>query len=222
MASISETIQKIITAIANIFKRKPSLNTLSKDDLVKEKSLLEQNENKILREMSRLEKQKAKLFEEARQEAAESVRLAKARQIRDADQRIRSLQATLGPLGKRIGVLDRLIAQREMGNFAPGTSVVADVLRQTDAQQIQQEIDNALAADLMQEEKMNEMSETFKAAQERDEALYDEGEELQAIMAQIESAAAMDASVEEAALLKEQTPAQTESADAQKEQPMKE
>lgn len=222
MASISETIQKIITAIANIFKRKPSLNTLSKDDLVKEKSLLEQNENKILREMSRLEKQKAKLFEEARQEASESVRLAKARQIRDADQRIRSLQATLGPLGNRIGVLDRLIAQREMGNFAPGTSVVADVLRQTDAQQIQQEIDNALAADLMQEEKMNEMSETFKAAQERDEALYDEGEELQAIMAQIESAAAMDASVEEAALLREQTPAQTESADAQKEQPMKE
>jgi hypothetical protein len=172
--------------------------------------------------MKRLEEQKVKLFEEAKREPSESMRRAKARQIRDIDQRIRSLQATLGPLGQRISVLDRFISMHEMGNFAPGSSEVIDVIRQTDAQQIQQEIDSQLAADLMQEEKLNDMAETFKIARERDEAMYEEDEELSAILAEIESAAVMDASVEEAALLKEQAPSQREAAPADMENPMKE
>ena len=222
MASLSQTIQNIIAAITGIFKPKSSLNTLSKDALVKEKSILERNENKILREMERLEKQKTRLFEEAKKEPSDSVRRAKARQIREIDQRIRSLQATLGPLGQRISVLDRFISQHEMGNFAPGTSDVIDVLRQTDAQQIQQAIDSQLAADLMQEEKLSEMAETFKAARERDEAMCEEDEEILGIMAQIESAAAMDAGVEEAALLKEQSPPSEESASPHHESPLTE
>ncbi len=222
MASISETIQKIITAIASIFKRKPSLQNISKDELIKEKSTLERNERKILKQMETMEQQKIKLFEEAKREPSESVRRAKARQIRDIDQRINGLQATLSPLGKRISALGSLIAQREMGNFAPGTSEVMDALRQTDAQQIQQEIEEALAADLMQEEKLNGLAETFNAAQARDEALYDEGEELKNILAQIENAAAMDASVEEAALLKTQESASAESISHDKESPMQE
>lgn len=222
MASISETIQNIISAITGLFRPKPSLNTMSQDDLTKEKTILEQNENKILREMKRLEEQKVKLFEEAKREPSESMRRAKARQIRDIDQRIRGMQATLGPLGQRISVLDRFISMHEMGNFAPNSSEVIDALRRTDAQQIQQDIDNQLAADLMQEEKLNDMAETFKTAQERDEALYEEDEELMSIMTEIESAAVMDASVEEAALLKEQAPSQRESAPADMENPMKE
>jgi len=222
MVSISETIQQIITSIAGLFGRKKGLDSLSKDELQKEQRILEQNEHKITRKIEQLEAQKTRLFEEARREPSESVRRAKARQIRDIDQRIRSLQATLGPLGQRISVLDRFISMHEMGNFAPGSSEVIDVIRQTDAQQIQQDIDEQLATDLIQEEKINEMTETFKTARERDEAMYEEDEELSAILAEIESAAVMDASVEEAALLKEQAPSQRESAPADMENPMKE
>jgi len=203
MASISETIQNIISAITGLFRPKPSLNTMSQDDLTKEKTILEQNENKILREIKKLERQKARLFEEARREPSESVRRAKARQIRDIDQRIRSLQSTLTPLGKRLSVLDSLIAQHEMGNFAPGTSQVVDALRQTDAQQIQKNIDNQLVEDLVQEGKLDDMTETFKTAREREDAMHEEDEEIQAILSQIEQSAVMDADTEESAFLKE-------------------
>ncbi len=222
MASISETIQNLIAAIAGIFRPKKGLESLSKDDLIKQKNILERNETKILREIEDLEKKKAQLFEEAKQATSDSLRRAKARQIRDIDQRIRSLHGTLTPLGKRISVLNSLIAQHEMGALPAGASELVDTLRQTDAQAIQEEIDEQLAMDLVQDQKMDAMTETFAAARERDEALYEEDEELLDILAQIESAAAMEASVEEAALLKEQPPAEAESSPATKEGPMEE
>lgn len=222
MASIAETIRSLIDSITGIFRRKRGLESLSKDDLITQKTILEQNENKILREMERLEVQKTKLFEEAKQASSESVRRAKARQIRDIDQRIRGLQSTLTPLGKRISILGRLIAQHDTEALPEGVSEVADVLRRTDTQEIQNEIDAQLAADLMQDEKLDDMAESFNVAQERDEELYEEDEEVLAIMAQIESAAAMEASMEEAALLKEQSPAATETTSPDQEQPMKE
>ena len=203
MASLSETIQQIITSIAGLFGRKKGLDSLSKDELQKEQRILEQNEYKITRKIEQLEAQKTRLFEEARREPSESVRRAKARQIRDIDQRIRSLQSTLTPLGKRLSVLDSLIAQHEMGNFAPGTSQVVDALRQTDAQQIQKNIDNQLVEDLVQEGKLDDMTETFKTAREREDAMYEEDEEIQAILSQIEQSAVMDADTEESAFLKE-------------------
>ena len=221
MASISETIQKVIDSITRIFRRKSTLATLSRDDLVKEKNTLERNENKILRQMQQLEKKKELLFEEAKQERSESVRRAKARQIRDIDQRIRSLQATLGPLGQRISVLDRFISMHDMGNFAPGSSEVMDLLRQADSKEIEKEIKDDLAAAMMEEEKMDAMTESFKVARERDEEQYTADEELMDILAEIEQAAIRDASVEEAALLKE-TPSSKEATATNQETPMTE
>ena len=220
MASISQTIQNIIGSIMKLFRRKSTLETMSKDDLSQLKSKLELNENKILREIEKLEKQKEQLFEEATRERSESLRRAKARQIRDVDQRIRGLKATITPLGKRISILDRLIAQHDMGNFAPGTSEVIDILRQTDANELQKEIDNQLAEEMMQEEKLDTMAKTFRAAQEKDEAEHKLDEEVEAILAEIENAAIRDAEIEEVAFLQEQTPSSKETPSTEKEPPM--
>jgi len=133
---------------------------------------------------------------------------------------LREVSRPNSPGAQRLrGHMDPLMARARLWIEA---EMAAGRMRRTDAQQIQQDIDNQLAADLMQEEKLNDMAETFKTAQERDEALYEEDEELMSIMTEIESAAVMDASVEEAALLKEQAPSQRESAPADLENPMKE
>jgi hypothetical protein len=214
--TFSETIRGWFQSIANLFRPKQGLDSMSKDDLLAQKMQLERNENKILRQMKQLEAQKAKLFEEAKQEPSESMRRAKARQIRDIDQRIKGLQAVLGPLGQRIGVMDRLISQYEMGQFAKGSSELVDVLRETDAQVIQQQLDEALTEDILHDEKVGDMLDTFRASAEREAEQYEEDEDLLAILGEIEHAANLDAAAEESAILRAEKPF------AQTEQPMKE
>lgn len=214
--TFSETIKGWLQSIINLFRPKRGLDTLSKDDLLTQKMQLERNENKILRQMEQLERQKARLFEEAKQESSESMRRAKARQIRDIDQRIKGLQAVLGPLGQRISVIDRLVSQHEMGQFAAGSSEVVDALRETDAQVVQQEMDEALTEELLQDEKVDNMLETFRVSSAREAEMYDEDEDLLAIMDQIEQAASLDAAAEETAALSEEAPP------SQTEKPMKE
>jgi len=219
MASLSETIQNILAAIANIFKRKPtSIEKMSQDDLLKQKAILENNETKILNDIEKLEAEKIKLFEEAKNADSKSMMEAIARKIHTTDKRIKGLQATLGPLGQRISALDRFINMKEMGNLAPNTNKIIDVLRETDSEQIQQEVDKQLAQDLRQDEKMDDTLESFKMMQEQDDANFKEDEEIKSIMEQIEQAQAMDASVEEIALLKEHT--QPETAPKTKDTPM--
>ncbi len=164
---------------------------------------MELSEKKTLRQLEKLEAKKTKLFEEAKQEPSQSLIRAKARQIRDIEQRIQGLQAVLGPLGARISVLDRLIPQYEMGQFAEGSSALTDALRQTDAQVIQQQMDEALAQDVLQDEKMQNMLDTFRIASDRDEEVY-EDEDIAGIMEDIERAAALEAGAEEVAVLREE------------------
>lgn len=221
-STLSETVQSWFRSVVNLFRPKQTLDTMSKDDLRKQKSTLERNERKLVKQLEKLEAQKTQLFQEAKQEPSESVRRAKARQIRDIDQRVQGLNAVLGPLGQRISMLDRLIAQYDMGQFAKGSSELIDILHETDAQSLQQKMDQALTEELLQNEKVDSMLETFRTASERDAEIYEEDEEVLAILGNIEQSAAMDASVEEAALLKEQTPSQTDSASPEKESPIEE
>ena len=214
--TFSETIQGWFQSIANLFRPKQGLGTMSKDDLLAQKMQLERSERKILRLLKEMEAQKSKLFEEAKLEPSESMRRAKARQIRDIDQRIKGQQAVLGPVGQRISVMDRLISQYEMGQFAEGSSELVDALRETDAQVLQQKMDEALTEDILHDEKVGDMLDTFRVSSERDAELYDEDEDLLAIMGEIEHAASLDAAVEETAALREEV------ALSQTEQPMKE
>ena len=205
-SSLSDTIRQWIQTFTGLFRRKEGLQSLSLDDVRREKILLERSERKILRELERLEQEKNKLFEAAKQATSQVIRLSLARKIQGVDLHITQLQQTLKPLGARISVLDHLESQYELGRFAQGTSEVVDALRATDAQELQKQIDESLAQDILQNQKVDEMLETFKESMEKEAEDYDSEEGLQAILAEIEHAAQVDAGAEEEALLREEEP----------------
>ncbi len=208
MTSLSEAIQTFIAGILRIFKPKRTLADLSWDELLKEKRLLETNEKKILKEVARLEEEKSRLFEQALKTDSKPTQLALAGKIRNIDQRVKGLSETLAPIGKHIHILDRLIAQKEMGQLATGNSTVIDIIRNTDSGELQAEIENQLAEDSVQGEKLTELIEGFATGREQDEATFQDDEEILGIMQQIENAKAAEAVVaaaEETEFLEEST-----------------
>ena len=200
-SSISESIHSLWDRIAGLFRPKPTLNTLSRDQLMAEKAQLERSEQKILQNLAKLEAEKTRLFEAAKQEPSQRKREVMARQIRDVDQRSQALQATLTPLGKRISVLSELISQQEMGRFGEGSSALVDALRATDTQAVRAWMTDEAVADQYTDEKLTGMLDTIQTTAEMDEAAHGEEVEVSAILAEIERAAASESATTEKAAL---------------------
>ncbi len=200
-SSFSESIHNLWDRITGLFRPQPTLNTLSRDQLMAEKLQLERSEQKIVQNLAKLEAEKTRLFEAAKQEPSQNMRLVMARQIRDVDQRAKSLQDTLTPLGKRISVLNELIAQQEMGRFGEGSSKLVDALRATDALTVRNMALDQATQDLYQDEKLSGMLETMNTAREAESAAQGKDPEVDAILAEIERSAAAEQAVAEKAVV---------------------
>ena len=208
-SSFSDTVRQWLQTITAIFKQKPGLDNLSLDDIRKQKISLEQSERKVLRDLEKLEREKTRLFEAAKQASSQTLRLSLARKLQGVDQRITQLQHILRPLGARISVLGDFESQYELGRFARGSSEMVDALRTTDAQKIQEQVDESLSRELLQQQKVNEMLETFTGSMENESETYDQDEGLQEILKAIETASLLETEPEQAADLQTQEPPTT-------------
>jgi len=211
-SSFSDTVRQWLQTIIGIFKRKPGVENLSLDDIRKQKISLEQSERKVLRDLEKLEKEKTRLFEAAKQATSQTLRLSLARKLQGVDQRITQLQHILGPLGARISVLGDFESQYELGRFARGSSEIVDALRTTDAQKIQEQVDESLSRELLQQQKVDEMLGTFTESLESESETYDQDEGLQEILRAIETASMLEAEPEPDADRQAQEPPTTSQA----------
>lgn len=196
-SSISETLTNIWNSIRNLFRRQRTLDDFSHDELRQEHVRLESAEQRILRDLQRLEKEKVALFEAAKNEPSQAVRQVQARKIRDINQRIESLQGNLTRIAKLLRVTDSLLAGQELGRMRAGSSDVVDSILQTDALALQDWVDDLVAGEAVTEQKVDDMIEAFQDAELMQARPVKEDDELNAILAEIEQAAAQDALREE-------------------------
>jgi ABC-type transporter Mla subunit MlaD len=179
--------------MAPIFNRKKRLADYSYDELMQERARLEAAEQKTLRELQRLEEEKSRNFEEAKQAGSASVRQVHARKIRDINHRIDGLQGNIRRLGKLIRVVDLTMAQMEQGRLTRESSPLVKAIAGTDAQDLQDWVDRVVSGEAVAEQKLDDLLRTFDEAEEMRGRVSTGDAEVDAILAEIERAAATEA-----------------------------
>lgn len=196
----------------NPFSRKKNLNDYSYDELMQERTKLEAAEQKILRDLNKLEQEKATLFEQAKREPSAAVRQVKARKIRDINHRTDGLQGNIRRLGKTIRVVDMIMATRETGRLKQGSSPILDVIAATDSLNLQDWVDKVVAGESVAEQKIDDLLKAFDDAEDLRGRVSTGDAEVDAILAQIQQAAADDALAGEFDLSAEELSGQTDKA----------
>lgn len=179
--------------MSRLFSRKKRLADYTYDELAMERTKLEAAEQKTLRELQRLEDDKARLFEQAKQATSAPVREVMARKIRDVNHRIDGLQGNIRRLGKLLRVVDLTMVHLEQSRLARSDSPLAKAIADTDALGIQEWADQVIAGETVAEQKLDDLLEAFGEAEEVLGRASTGDAEVDAILAEIERAAATEA-----------------------------
>jgi hypothetical protein len=177
----------------NFFNRKKRLADYSYDELLTERTRLEAAEQKTLRELQKLEEEKARRFERAKQATSSSEREVEARKIRDISHRIDGLQGNIRRLGKLMRVVDLTMARLEQGRLARESSPLVKAIADTDALGIQDWADRVMAGEAVVEQKLDDLLKALGEAEETLARPSTGDAEVDAILDEIERAAATEA-----------------------------
>lgn len=183
--------------MSRFFSRKKRLADYTYDELAMERTKLEAAEQKTLRELQRLEDDKARLFEQAKQATSAPVREVMARKIRDVNHRIDGLQGNIRRLGKLLRVVDLTMVHLEQRRIAQKDSPLAKAIADTDALGIQEWADQVIAGEAVAEQKLDDLLKAFGEAEEVLGRASTGDAEVDAILAEIERAAATEALAQE-------------------------
>lgn len=183
-----------------IFNRKKGLGDYSYDELMQERAKLEAAEQKTLRDLRKLEEEKARHFEEAKRAASDAVRTVHARKIRDINHRIDGLQGNIRRLGKLIRVVDLTMAQMEQGRLAQEDSPIVRAIAGTDTLELQTWVDKVVAGESVAEQKLDDLLKAFDDAEDLRGRVATGDPEVDAILAEIQRAAATEALTAELSL----------------------
>lgn len=176
-----------------IFNRKKGIGDYTYDELMQERAKLEAAEQKTLRELQKLETEKNRNFEEAKKAGSASVRQVHARKIRDINHRIDGLQGNIRRLGKLLRVVDLTMAQMEQGRLTREGSPLVQAIAGTDALDMQSWVDQVVAGEAVAEQKLDDLLRTFDDAEDLRGRVSTGDAEVDAILAEIERAAATEA-----------------------------
>jgi hypothetical protein len=121
------------------------------------------------------------------------VRQVKARKIRDINHRIDGLQGNIRRLGKLIRVVDLTMARMEQGRLARESSPLVKVIAATDALDIQDWADRVMAGEAVAEQKLDDLLKALGEAEEMLGRASTGDAEVDAILVEIERAAATEA-----------------------------
>lgn len=176
-----------------IFNRKKALADYSYDELMQERAKLEAAEQKTLRDLRKLEDEKTRNFEDAKRAQSDAVRQVHARKIRDINHRIDGLQGNIRRLGKLIRVVDLTMAQMEQGRLAQQGSPIVKAIAGTDTLDMQAWVDQVVAGESVAEQKLDDLLKAFDDAEDLRGRVATGDAEVDAILAEIQRAAATEA-----------------------------
>lgn len=176
-----------------IFNRKKALGDYSYDELMQERAKLEAAEQKTLRDLRKLEDEKTRNFEDAKRASSDAVRQVHARKIRDINHRIDGLQGNIRRLGKLIRVVDLTMAQMEQGRLAQAGSPIVKAIAGTDTLDMQAWVDQVVAGESVAEQKLDDLLKAFDDAEDLRGRVATGDAEVDAILAEIQRAAATEA-----------------------------
>lgn len=176
-----------------IFNRKKALADYSYDELMQERAKLEAAEQKTLRDLRKLEDEKTRNFEDAKHANSDAVRQVHARKIRDINHRIDGLQGNIRRVGKLIRVVDLTMAQMEQGRLAQAGSPIVKAIAGTDTLDMQAWVDQVVAGESVAEQKLDDLLKAFDDAEDLRGRVATGDAEVDAILAEIQRAAATEA-----------------------------
>lgn len=176
-----------------IFNRKKALADYSYDELMQERAKLEAAEQKTLRDLRKLEDEKTRNFEDAKRASSDAVRQVHARKIRDINHRIDGLQGNIRRVGKLIRVVDLTMAQMEQGRLAQEGSPIVKAIAGTDTLDMQAWVDQVVAGESVAEQKLDDLLKAFDDAEDLRGRVATGDAEVDAILAEIQRAAATEA-----------------------------
>lgn len=176
-----------------IFNRKKALADYSYDELMQERAKLEAAEQKTLRDLRKLEDEKTRNFEDAKRASSDAVRQVHARKIRDINHRIDGLQGNIRRVGKLIRVVDLTMAQMEQGRLAQAGSPIVKAIAGTDTLDMQAWVDQVVAGESVAEQKLDDLLKAFDDAEDLRGRVATGDAEVDAILAEIQRAAATEA-----------------------------
>jgi hypothetical protein len=176
-----------------IFNRKKALADYSYDELMQERAKLEAAEQKTLRDLRKLEDEKTRNFEDAKRANSDAVRQVHARKIRDINHRIDGLQGNIRRVGKLIRVVDLTMAQMEQGRLAQAGSPIVKAIAGTDSLDMQAWVDQVVAGESVAEQKLDDLLKAFDDAEDLRGRVATGDAEVDAILAEIQRAAATEA-----------------------------
>lgn len=176
-----------------IFNRKKALADYSYDELMQERAKLEAAEQKTLRDLRKLEDEKTRNFEDAKRANSDAVRQVHARKIRDINHRIDGLQGNIRRVGKLIRVVDLTMAQMEQGRLAQAGSPIVKAIAGTDTLDMQAWVDQVVAGESVAEQKLDDLLKAFDDAEDLRGRVATGDAEVDAILAEIQRAAATEA-----------------------------
>jgi hypothetical protein len=182
-----------------IFNRKKGLGDYSYDELMQERAKLEAAEQKTLRDLRKLEEEKTRNFEDAKRASSDAVRQVHARKIRDINHRIDGLQGNIRRVGKLIRVVDLTMAQMEQGRLAQAGSPIVKAIAGTDTLDMQAWVDQVVAGESVAEQKLDDLLKAFDDAEDLRGRVATGDAEVDAILAEIQRAAATEALTSELA-----------------------
>ena len=181
------------------FNRKKGLGDYSYDELMQERAKLEAAEQKTLRDLRKLEDEKTRNFEDAKRANSDAVRQVHARKIRDINHRIDGLQGNIRRVGKLIRVVDLTMAQMEQGRLAQAGSPIVQAIAGTDTLDMQGWVDQVVAGESVAEQKLDDLLKAFDDAEDLRGRVATGDAEVDAILAEIQRAAATEALTSELA-----------------------
>ena len=188
------------------FNRKKGLGDYSYDELMQERAKLEAAEQKTLRDLRKLEDEKTRNFEDAKRANSDAVRQVHARKIRDINHRIDGLQGNIRRVGKLIRVVDLTMAQMEQGRLAQAGSPIVQAIAGTDTLDMQGWVDQVVAGESVAEQKLDDLLKAFDDAEDLRGRVATGDAEVDAILAEIQRAAATEALTSELAWREDPAP----------------
>ena len=178
-------------------KKKRGLASLEYDELRREKVEIESKQQKLLQELLQLENKDHQLLEKAKSETSPAAQRYMARQIRDARNQYRLQEANMERLGKYIDVVTQFILHKELGQDNP----LGDIIKETNSPEIAGIVDEIVSEVEVAEQRLDLFLKAFGDAELSYNGVTEGDGEVDAILAEIQIAAADDAIATESKLI---------------------
>ena len=146
----------MIRSLRKFFQRKRSLDSITLDELRRERIRLEQEEGKLARQVDRLEEQKKQLFLKGKDETSQRRRRILATQIKGLDTQAKNLDRNLQLISRQLRIINGFIQLKENQRLLT-ESGLSSIISAMDLGTLQRYVERATVDGLFRMDKFQEL-----------------------------------------------------------------